>query len=86
MKRIKLRNKFLKEHIKRNTKLNLQLKNYCILSFKRCKREYYNSLYKKTANKKFWKYAKSFLPEIWYTLIFFPNVVTNLNISKIDKH
>ena len=85
MKRIKLRNKFLKEHIKRNTKLNLQLKNYSILLFKRCKREYYNSLYKKT-NKKFWKYAKSFLPEIRYKLFFFPNVVTNLNISKIDKH
>ena len=71
MKRIKLRNKFLKEHIKRNTKLNLQLKNYCVLLFKRCKREYYNSLYKKTTNKKFWKYAKLFLPKIRYKLIFF---------------
>ena len=86
MKRIKLRNKFLKEHIKRNTKLNLQLKNYCVLLFRRCKREYYNSLHKKTTNKKFWKYAKPFLPEIRYKLIFFQNVVTDLNISKIHKH
>ena len=69
LKKIKLRNKFLKEHTKRNTKLNLQLKSYCVLLFKRCKREYYNSLYARNT----------------VQINFFPNVVTNLNISKIDK-
>ena len=43
--RIRLRNKFRKEQTKRNTKLNLQLKKYCVLLFRRCKREYYHSIH-----------------------------------------
>ena len=87
MKRIKLTNKFLKEHTKRNTKLNLQLKNYCVWLFRRCKREFYTSLHKKkTTDNKVLEICKTILARNTARINFFPNVVTNLNISKIDKH
>ena len=65
MKRIKLRNKFLKERIDESKKRYTSQRNYLASLLKKTKKNYYNSLNEKDVsdNKTFWKTVKPFLSD-----------------------
>ena len=60
MKRLELRNNYLKNKTDANRKLYRKQRNYCVSLLRKCKYNYYASLEekKKSDNKLFWKVIK----------------------------
>ena len=64
MRRIELRNKFLKHETDEYMQAFIKQRNYCISLLRKSKRSYYSNLNMKyiTDNKEFWKTIKLFFP------------------------